>query len=124
VLAADLLQSVLNTVMNQGIIERPIPSSACPNFPVVQYADDTLIIMKENANNLICLKALLQTFADSTGLKVNYNKSNMIPINLSEERLNHFSETMQCQKGSLPFTYLGLPLSIIKPSMEHFLPIV
>jgi hypothetical protein len=80
--------------------------------------------MKANAANLICLKALLQTFADSTGLIVNYNKSSMIPINLSEERLIHFAETMQCKRGSLPFTYLGLPLSIVKPSMEHFLPIV
>jgi hypothetical protein len=110
--------------MTQGLIDKPIPSPACPVFPIVQYADDTLVIMKADARNLICLKALLQSFADSTGLKVNYNKSNMIPINLSEERLNHLSATINCKKGSLPFTYLGLPLSIIKPSMEHFLPIV
>jgi hypothetical protein len=50
--------------------------------------------MKADARNLICLKALLQTFAESTGLRVNYNKSSMIPINLSEERLNHFAATI------------------------------
>jgi hypothetical protein len=80
--------------MVQGIIDRPIPCRACPDFPIVQYADDTLVIMKVDARNLICLKYLLQTFAESTGLRVNYNKSNMIPINLSEERLNHISATI------------------------------
>jgi hypothetical protein len=48
----------------------------------------------------------------------------MTPINLSDERLEHFANTMQCKKGSLPFTYLGLPLSITAPNLEHFLPIV
>ena len=31
---------------------------------------------------------------------------------------------MQCKKGTLPFTYLGLPLGITKPSLEYFLPMV
>jgi retron-type reverse transcriptase len=94
VLAADLLQSILNKAMFQNLIERPIPCRACPDFPIIQYADDTLVITKADARNLICLKALLQTFAESTGLRVNYNKSSMIPINLSEERLNHFAATI------------------------------
>jgi hypothetical protein len=29
------------------------------------------------------LKALLQSFAESTGLKVNYSKSMMIPVNVA-----------------------------------------
>jgi hypothetical protein len=124
VLAADLLQSILNKAMAQGIIDRPIPCTTCPDFPIVQYADDTLVIMKADARNLICLKAHVQTFAESTGLRVNYNKSNRIPINFIEERFNHFSATINCKKGSLPFTYLGLPLCIVKPSIEHILPIV
>jgi hypothetical protein len=43
--------------------------------------------MKADATQLICLKALLTTFAFSTGLKVNYQKSSMVPINMNEERL-------------------------------------
>jgi hypothetical protein len=77
--------------------------------------------LKADARNLICLKALLQTFVDSTGLKVIYQKSNMIPINLSEDRLDHFAATMNFKNGNLPFTYLGFPLCISKPSMDHFL---
>jgi hypothetical protein len=124
VLAADFLQTVLNKAMDQDLISRPIPCPPCPDFPVIQYADDTLIVMKADASQLLCLKAILQTFASSTGLRVNYQKSSMMPINLTPERLAHFAATMNCKIGSLPFTYLGLPLSIKKPSLEYFLPIV
>jgi hypothetical protein len=48
----------------------------------------------------------------------------MIPINLNPDRLHHLAATFNCQAGSLPFTYLGLPLSSSKPSIHEFLPLV
>jgi hypothetical protein len=48
----------------------------------------------------------------------------MMPINMDDARLTHFANTLSCKKGQLPFTYLGLPLGITKPSLEHFLPMV
>jgi hypothetical protein len=124
VLAADLLQSILNKAMMQGLIEPPLNCPYCPDFPIIQYAYDTLIVLKANASHLFCLKALLHSFAESTGLKVNYNKSNMFPIIMDEERLTHFTSTLNCQKGSFPFTYLGLPLGLTKQTLECFLPMV
>jgi hypothetical protein len=34
------------------------------------------------------------------------------------------ARTFGCSKGSLPFTYLGLPLGITKPKIQDFLPLV
>jgi len=48
----------------------------------------------------------------------------MVPINISEEKLDRLSRTFCCSKGSLPFTYLGLPLSLAKPKLDDFLPVV
>jgi hypothetical protein len=124
VLVADLLQSILNRALALGLVSLPIACPSCPDFPVIQYADDTLVICKADATQLFCLKALLQSFATSTRLKVNYSKSNMIPINVNEQRLQHFALTLNCQTGNLSFTYLGLPLELTKPSIEHFLPMV
>jgi hypothetical protein len=98
VLAADLLQAILNKAMSQQLLSPPISRAACLDFPVIQYANDTLVIMKANASELICLKSILQTFTDSTGLKVNFNKSWMMPINISEDRLTHFASTLFCKK--------------------------
>jgi hypothetical protein len=83
-----------------------------------------LVVLKANAPQLIYLKRILHAFSESTGLKVNYLKSCMMPINLDEDRLSHFAITLQCKQSNLPFTYLGLPLGITKPSVEFFLPIV
>jgi hypothetical protein len=80
--------------------------------------------LQAEAPQLICLKAILNTFADSTGLKVNYSKSSLMPINMDGTRLSHFANTILCKTGSLPFTYLGLPLGITKPPLEHFMPMV
>jgi hypothetical protein len=124
VLDVDLLQSILNRAMQQDLISAPLPGPTCPDFPVIQYADDTLVVMKADEKQILCLKAILQSFADSTGLTVNYNKSSMMPINMSQERLQHFANTLQCRTGCLPFTYLGLPLVTTKPSLNHFMPIV
>ena len=124
VLAADLLQSIFNKAMRLGIITPPLQVNSCPDFPIVQYADDTLVFMKANARELICIKALLNTFAAATSLKVNYGKSIMVPITIAEERVDIFTTTLQCSRGHFPFTYLGLPLGIYKPTVEQCLPLV
>lgn len=82
VLAADLLQAIVNKASSMGLLSIPIPQ---PNseFPIIQYADDTLLIMEANAQQLFFLKGILQSFSQSTGLKVNYAKSQIIPINVT-----------------------------------------
>ena len=124
VLAADLLQSILNQVKDRGIVNLPIELNHTSDFPIVQYADDTLIIMQASATQLFAQKGILQAFGTSTGLRVNYNKSMMVLINISEEKLEHLARTFNCQKGSLPFTYLGLPLGLQKPRIVDFSPLV
>jgi hypothetical protein len=124
VLVADLLQSILNKAKDLNLLKLPLPLRHTSDFPIIQYADDTLIVMEACSNQLMVLKALLQTFGDSTGLKVNYNKSVMLPINVQEDRLQHLARTFGCDRGTLPFTYLGLPLGLTKPKVIDFSPLV
>ena len=46
VIAADLLQTLINDLLQQGLISRPLPTHD-PDFPVVQYADNTLHFFKD-----------------------------------------------------------------------------
>ena len=55
---------------------------------------------------------------------LNYNKSVMVPFNTSQEKLDHLARTFNCATESLPFTYLGLPLSLAKPKVIDFSPLV
>ena len=92
VLAADLLQCIVNKAFRDGLLQAPLPIDGM-DFPIVQYADDTLLLLQADEHQLVFLEALLNTFATSTGLHVNYSKSSMIPINVTPERTQHLVAT-------------------------------
>lgn len=124
VLAADLLQSMVNKAWNEGLIHLPITQPASEDYPVIQYADDTIIILPADLEVMHIIKELLDSYAKATGLKINYNKSQMMPINISDEKISELAAAMGCQIGSLPFTYLGLPLGTSRPTVRDLMPLV
>jgi hypothetical protein len=87
VLVADFLQTIVNKAMRDGFLTRPLPLTSLLDFPIIQYADDTLLILPADEVQLLFLKDLLIDFGNATRLRVNYDKSNLIPINISEDRL-------------------------------------
>jgi hypothetical protein len=70
---------------------------------------------------MVFLKEFLLKFGEATRLKVNYEKSNLISINIVEDKVNILLETLNCQTCSRSFTYLCLPLSTTKPRKEFFM---
>ena len=80
--------------------------------------------MEASATQLFFLKGILQSFSDAIGLKINFSKSMMVPINLSNEKLNHLARTFGCATSSFPFTYLGLPMGLSRPKVDDFLPLI
>lgn len=123
VMAAGLLQSIINYAHDSGILSQPIPQPGA-KFPIIQYADDTLIILPADQKEIFCLKGLLQIFSLSTGLKINFHTSCMIPINVDEQNMEILAGTFGCFIGSMPFTYLGLPMGSTKPRIIDFAPLV
>jgi hypothetical protein len=80
--------------------------------------------MQADVQQLVTLKDLLAKFSEASGLRVNYSKSNLIRINIAEDNVDLFNNALVCQRGTLPFTYLGLPLSTTKPRKEFFMPLI
>jgi hypothetical protein len=73
---------------------------------------------------LFCLKALLETYGHSTRFRVNYSKSGLIPLNMSEEQARIMTGVFGCQVHGMPFPYVGLPMGSTKPQIEHFSPLM
>jgi hypothetical protein len=80
--------------------------------------------MSASARILFTLKELLRSFSYSSGLHVNFSKSFLVPINVSEDKSMHLANTFGCEVGAMPFTYLGLPVGTTKPSVHDFSPLV
>jgi hypothetical protein len=85
VFGGDLLQSYVNQAFRDGRLRAPIPNRGSNDFPIVQYADDTIIVLQADNDQLMVLKEILDEFSAFTGLKVNFHKSSMIPINVSQQ---------------------------------------
>jgi hypothetical protein len=124
VLASDLLQCIINKACQKGLLKMPIPSRDGSGFPIIQYADDTIIFMKASQRELLCLKALLETYGQSTGLRVNYSKSGLVPLNMSEQHAEFMAGVFGCKIYGMPFPYLGLPMGSTKPRFEDFSPLM
>lgn len=45
-------------------------------------------------------------------------------INVSEERIVELAAAFGCQVGTMPFTYLGLPLGTTRPTVRVLMPLV
>jgi len=68
VLATDPLQTIVNKAWY------PLSDNFQGDFPIVQYAEDTLLILPRDPSVLFNLKGLLRSFSDFNGLYVNFNQ--------------------------------------------------
>lgn len=90
----------------------------------LQYADDTIRIGKASVQNLWTIKAVLRGFEMASGLKINFSKSSLIWVNVSEEFMSMGCDFLNCSEGCLPFKYLGLPVGANLRSMSTWEPLV
>ncbi|CAJ2667239.1 unnamed protein product [Trifolium pratense] len=76
----------------------------------LQFADDTLLMGVKSWANVRALRALLVLFETMSGLKVNFNKSMLVGVNIPESWLGEAASALCCKVGKIPFLYLGLPI--------------
>jgi hypothetical protein len=55
VLGGDVLQSMVNDLVHKNLLHLPI-ITVDEDFPILQYADDTMLIMQADVNKLLLLK--------------------------------------------------------------------
>ena len=87
---------------------------------VLQYADDTLLVLRGDVADVQALKNILQAFSEATGLKINYSKSTLVPIHMDAGLAADCVTIMGCAHQSFPQNYLGLPLSASKLPVSAF----
>ena len=77
----------------------------------LQFADDTLILAEKSWANVRSMHVVLILFESLFGLKVNFTKSQLVGVNVHESWINEAALVMRCKVKSIPFVYLGLPIS-------------
>jgi hypothetical protein len=71
------------------------------------------------------LKWTLTCFELISGMRINFHKSELVPINILEgEELDQFANIFGCPVGAFPIKYLGIPLHYQKLRREDLQPLI
>lgn len=70
------------------------------------------------------LKHLLIGFEHLSGLKINFHKSALVPLNITQELASTLASQLGCQLSTLPIIYLGVPLHWKKLRTSDWEPLV
>jgi hypothetical protein len=121
---AEALSLILTKAAGAGHIQGVVPHLIPGGITHLQYADDTLILVQYNEQQIANLKFLLMCFEDMSGLKINYHKSEVIVMGQPEDIQHRVADMLNCNLGTFPFTYLGLPMETTKPTIHDLAPLV
>jgi hypothetical protein len=73
----------------------------------LHYVDDTLHFSDCDLVYLRNLRVVLSLFENISGMRINFNKSEFILLNLGEELVHEIGHSLVCCTCSLTFRYLG-----------------
>ena len=122
ILVMDVLNWMVTRASEAGLLQ---PLSTRPiQHRISLYADDVAIFFRPVASDINLTLQLLNLFGDASGLKTNVQKSNVLPIQCSNDDLATLQDLLPCEVLNFPCKYLGLPLSIKKLTKEQFQPII
>ena len=102
----DALAEMLDGARLAGHIHGVSPHLVPGDLSHLQYANDTLILVRTDPWDLMNLKFILLCFEPMSGLKVNFAKSEAFVIGSDEEEQLRTAFMLNCKLGQLPMTYL------------------
>ena len=123
-LVADVFTRMFMKAARERLITGLLPEVRDGGIISLQYADDTLLFLDNNLDKARALKWMLSCFEQLSGLKINYDKSDLVPIGMDHEETKNFAQIFCCKIGSFPFKYLGVPLYHSKLGSEDLQPVV
>lgn len=102
----------------EGIISRVLPNVVPGGIISLQYTDDTLLFLDPSLENARNMKWLLSCFHRLSGMKINFNKCDMKPLNVEEDNFKMLAQFFCCKQSSFPLKYLFVPLHFAKLRRE------
>ncbi|KAE8766390.1 hypothetical protein D1007_62382 [Hordeum vulgare] len=69
-----------------------------------------MIMVSGSDSDIANLKFLLLCFEVMSGLKINFDKSELVVVGFSEAEQHRTADNLNCKLASLPILYLGMPL--------------
>jgi len=123
-LVADCLARMVRKAQHNGLIYGLAENLIDKGLAILQYADDTIIGIKDNIDVARNMKVLLYLYEMMSGLKINFSKSEVLLINGDDEKQIQYAELFSCQIGRFPIRYLGVPVSASRLHVCDWAPLI
>jgi hypothetical protein len=115
---------MLIKVSNANVI-RGLCSNLCPRGIIcLQYADDTILFSEKDRILVSNLKMVLSCFEQVSGMRIKYDKSELIHLCIHVEEVNAYINIIGYALGKFPIKYLGIPLHYNKLRREDIQPLI
>lgn len=119
-IVADCLTRMVHAAQRNnllcGLADHIIPKGVA----ILQYADDIIICLKDDLEGAINLKLLLYMYEKMSGLKINFEKSEVLIIGGDNNIACQYANIFNCQMGEIPLKYLGVPVSARRLRVVHW----
>jgi hypothetical protein len=122
ILAMDPLHRMIEKAADEGLLGQVLPRGA--KLRCSLYADDVGVFVKADKSDLEVLKGILNAFEGCSGLKINYDKTEIFPIRYPTSLWPALMEVFPGKYSSLPGKYLGLPLHFRKVKRNDLQPLI
>lgn len=121
-----LVMDVLNSLVEYATREQMLQPLAIQHarHRISFYADDAVVFLRPSMMDLRVFKTILDLFGHASGLHTNLTKSSVSPIHCSDAEMLLTADVLACAVKEFSCTYLGLPLTIHKPTKEVLLPLI
>ncbi|CAH9089943.1 unnamed protein product [Cuscuta europaea] len=117
----------LSRLLNVKTCEAPFkfhPKCGSLKISHIAYADDLMLFSRGDYPSIKILIDSLEEFGNISGLRVNYDKSNIFLGGMAIYELDNILSLVDFKAGSFPVKYLGVPLAPLKISVTHFAPLL
>ncbi|XP_073363212.1 uncharacterized protein [Aegilops tauschii subsp. strangulata] len=124
-MVVDALATILDRAKVAGHIHDVVPHLVgSGGVSMLQYANDTIIMMSDGPEDIANLNFLLLCFQQMPGLKINFDKSALMVMGYSPTESQAIADRLNCQLRSFPTTYPRIPISDSRLSVADLPPMV
>jgi hypothetical protein len=114
--AADVPSRMVNAAQENLLVTGLAGNLIDHGIAILQYADDTVMCIEDNMDKARNVKLMLYLFEQMSGLKIHFDKSEIILIGGDNSLAVQYAELFNCQVSLFPMKYLGVPIT---PSRLH-----
>jgi hypothetical protein len=122
VIAMEALNAIFHQADADGLFTSLHASTI--RYSLSLYADDLVFFVAPCAADFIMVKAIMNTFAQTSGLHTNVSKCQITHIRCTEDQVTMVMQWFPAQLVRFPCKYLGVPLLVYALKKCDLMPLV